>query len=298
MRYKEVWDDGKVNIEKLLQDALWIAFAAIVILISFAIGLQIWGGWHDEWSGWNAQFSVSDGVCNIAVIPIEGDIVGYATADYTDDEGNITEYGGTVADDIVQKIRIAENDPNINGILLRINSGGGWIVASSIIADAVAASPLYTVALIRDIGASGAYLAATAADAIVASPMSDVGSIGITMSYLDYSKKNAEEGIQFIPLASGPYKDAGYPDKSLTPGERALFERDIKMAHDEFVRMVAENRDVPVEKVAALADGSTLPGTLAFEAGLIDALGNQETARTWFAGYLGTPEEQVLFCEW
>ena len=151
-------------------------------------------------------------------------------------------------------------------------------------------------AYIVDSGASAAYLIASAADTIIASPFSDVGSIGITMSYLDYSAQNAAQGIEYISLASAKYKNYGDPDKPLTEEERALFERDLSVWHEALVAEVAENRNLPIEKIAKLADGSSMPGKLALEAGLIDAVGNREVARVWFANQLGMSPEEIVFC--
>jgi protease-4 len=146
-------------------------------------------------------------------------------------------------------------------------------------------------------GASGAYLAATGADTIIASEISDVGGIGITMSYLDNVAENQTLGLNYNELTSAPFKDSGSPDRELSEEERALFEKHLAIYHDVFVREVSENRNLPYEKVAELADGSTLPGALAKEAGLIDTLGDQETAREWFAETLGIEASEVVFCE-
>jgi len=158
-------------------------------------------------------------------------------------------------------------------------------------------SRLPNVALIREIGTSGAYLAATGADTIYASPFSDVGGIGITMSYLDNSQKNSFEGLQYQELTSAPFKDYGSPDKPLTEAERALFQRDLAEYHNTFVAQVASNRNISTTEVERLADGSALPGTLALEEGLIDHLGNQESTRSWFAEQLGIDQSEVIFCE-
>jgi protease-4 len=71
----------------------------------------------------------------------------------------------------------------------------------------------------------------------------------------------------------------------------------LKIYHDEFVKQVAENRGMPIEDVMTLADGSTMPGSLALEAGLIDSLGDRETVREWFAQELGLDSEEVVFCQ-
>lgn len=277
--------------EKLKIITLW----ALAIIIVFAVGLRIFGSWHDEWSGYNASTMISDGSCNIAVIPITGDIIPYAGADQ-DGSGNELP-PSTNPDDTLATLRWAENDPNVLGVLARIDSSGGTPVASEIITNGFKNSSLPIVALIRETGTSGAYLLATGAETIIASPFSDVGSIGITLSYLENTLKNTKEGLQYVSLASAKFKDYGNPDKPLTSAERDLIERDLKIWHEQFVKEVAENRNLPIEQIAKLADGSSMPGALALENNLVDALGDQETARTWFAEQLEISPEEVVFCE-
>jgi len=254
-----------------------------------------YGMWHDEWSGYNASWNenVSDGVCNIAVASVSGGITTISGATTTEEEDSFI----TNADDVIALLRSAEADLNVLGVIINIDSLGGAPVASELIANALKNLSLPTVALIREFGTSGGYLAATGADTIIASPFSDVGSIGVTLSYLENWEKNAKEGLRFVSLSSGKYKDYGNPDKPLTAEERTLLERDLKIYHDQFVKEVSENRNLPIEDISKLADGSSMPGELALQNKLIDALGDQETARAWFAGELGISNEEVIFCE-
>jgi len=280
----------------IVQDIVRLVAIAVIGLAAFWAGLWMWGNWNDEWSGFNAQFTASDGYCNIAVVPITGDIT---TLPYPEDDtvGPASQYPIAVVDDILYQLRLAESDPYIEGILVRIDSLGGTPVASEILADALKASPLPVAALIREFGTSGGYLAATGADTIFASPLSDVGSIGITMSYLENVGKNTKEGLRYVQLSSAPFKDYGDPNKPLTAAERALIERDLKIYHEEFVRQVAANRDMPVKEVTKLADGSSMPGELALENGLVDVLGNQAAIRSWFAAEIGVSADDITFCE-
>lgn len=283
---------------KTIRQEILLIFAwAITTLVVFFIGLWGYGAWHDEWSGYNASWEISDGSCNIAILPIAGDIIPYpgANKDGTTFEKELPPTSNP--DDVLVLLRKAEEDPNILGVIVRIDSLGGTPVASELIANALKNLSLPTVALIRESAASGGYLAATGANHIIASPFSDVGSIGITMSYLEDWEKNTKEGLRFISLSSGKFKDYTNPDKPLTADERALLERDLKIYHDQFVKEVSENRNLPIEDVARLADGSSMPGELALQNKLIDALGDQETARAWFAGELGKSSEEIIFCE-
>lgn len=275
------------------------AYYGAALLVLFVAGLWIFGVWHDEWSGYNASVAVSDGVCNIAVLPIVGEIVptAGAKAAWDGEESGSAQSLTTNPDDTLALLRRAENDSQILGVLVRIDSGGGTPVAGEIMATGFKNSSLPVAALIREVGASSAYLIATGAETIIASPLSDVGSIGITMSYVENTEKNKKEGLHFVSLASGRFKDYMNPDKPLTQEERALLERDLKIYHDQFVKEVAENRHLPLEDVAKLADGSSMPAELALKNKLIDQLGNQGTARLWFAEKLGINAVDVVFCE-
>jgi len=277
------------------QEIKIIAIRVVVALIAFYVGLWIFGLWHNRWSGYNASLTISDGECNIAVIPIMGDIIPYAGADQN---GSWSEMPpSTNADDVLATLYKAENETNILGIFVRIDSSGGSAVASEIISNGFKRSLLPVATFIREGANSGAYLAATGANTIIASSFSEIGSIGVNMSYLDKTAKNAKDGLQYIQLTSARFKDYGDPDKPLTFAERSLLERDLKIYHDHFVKIVSENRNLPVEQVAKLADGSSMPGSLALENGLIDFLGDQETARDWFAEKLEISPKEVIFCE-
>jgi protease-4 len=200
-------------------------------------------------------------------------------------------------EDVEYLMQFAEADPYVLGVLAEIDSYGGSGAGAELIANRLKSSSLPVAASVRESAISAGYLIATGADTIFASPFSDVGSIGITMSYLDNSLQNEDQGLEFISLASGKYKDAGTPDKPLTAEERALFERDLRIWHDVFVQAVAENRNLRLADVQALADGSSMAASLALQHGLIDAIGTREDARAWFAEKLEIPVEEVVFCE-
>jgi len=269
--------------------------ASIALVFVFAASLEIYGSWHDEWSGYNASAYISDGQCNIAVIPIDGEITTFPYGSETEDGGYASV--GTSMTDTLLAIDTAEfYDPNIKGMLMLIDSPGGSPSASKMIADALQKSELPVAAFILDYAASGGYYIATGADTIIANPFADIGSIGVTMSYLDYSRQNEEQGIDFVSLSSGKFKDYGNSDKPITEEERALFERDLKIHHDTFVKEVAENRQLPLEDIAKLADGSSLPAPLALEAKLIDSIGETSDVYAWFAGQLGMSVDEVVFC--
>lgn len=270
-----------------------VVLVALLIPALFYASLMIWGDWHDEWSGYNASNLLGDGYCNIAVLPIMGEVHSYGTI--YDEYGN--EIVSTNMSDALTLLSKAETEPGILGVLALIDSPGGSAAAAQLITSELQKSIMPNAAYIVDSGNSAAYLIASGADTIIASPFADVGSIGVTMSYLDYSKQNAQEGIEYVSLSSGKFKDYGSQDKPLTAEERTLLQRDLSIWHDEFVKQVATNRNIPVEDVTKLADGSSMPGKLALDTKLIDALGDKEIARKWFAEQLKLPMEEVVFCQ-
>lgn len=239
--------------------------------------------------------------CNVLKVPVYGEMVTIrpTLSSSSPEEGEEgvgpSDTMLSVSTEIEETLRAASQDPSIKGLLVDIDSGGGGAVAGVEVAAAIARFGKPSVAVIHEVGASSAYLAASAADIIFASEESAVGSIGVTGSYVEQVKKNEKEGVTYHQLSSAPYKDVYSPDKLLTENERALIMRDIKISHDNFVRDVAEYRGLPVEKVAVLADGWAPLGKAALEAGLIDRIGGTEEALGYLAEALG--EEPVL-CTW
>ena len=154
-------------------------------------------------------------------------------------------------------------------------------------------SPLPTAALIGSVGASAAYVAATGANVIIASDYAEVGSIGVTQSYVQQATQDQKNGLEFIPLATGPFKDMGNPDNPITPAQRALYARDNAIFLNIMVGQIAQNRGMATDTVLALADGSAMPASLALKHGLIDIVGDIDTAQKFFEQRTGG---KVVFC--
>ncbi len=266
------------------RDIALIVFKAIVVVVTiFAIIGTITFFYETD-------LGISDGTCNVAVLPVEGEIWPY--------------YGLTDAPLIVTPeatetfFSTAEADESIEAVLIEVNSPGGTPVAAERIAQRLRSSTKPVVGMIGDIGASGGYMIAAASDYLIASPMSMVGSIGVTMSYLEYSQQNEDGGIEYVELNTGKFKNSGSPDKPLTDEERELFQRDLDEIHTEFVNMVAKYRNLPEEKVRELADGSTLNGVRARDAGLVDEVGGRAEAKNALATLLQKDPSDIVFCEY
>lgn len=223
--------------------------------------------------------------CNVLGLNIHGMLLTYVPPGNEDDP--LSDKDVTGSEDIASAIRHVQDDADIKGIILEIDSGGGMPVAGEEIADALKASAKPTVAVIRQSGASAAYWAATGADKIFASKNSDVGSIGVTMSYLE----NIDKDKKWVDLSTGKYKDTGDPDKPLTEDERQLLLRDLNVVYQNFMQAVSDNRNISLDKVKAVADGSTVLGDKAKSLGLIDEIGSWDQAEKYLGEQIGEKPE-------
>ena len=235
------------------------------------------------------------GDCNVAGIELRGGLITYIP-----NENMECSYGECYqlvdevsSEDIVFAIKEAENNNSVKAIILEIDSVGGSPVAAEEVANALKKAEKPTIAMIRDFGISAAYYAATGADIIFASANSDVGSIGVTMSYLDSVNKNQKDGLTYNQLSAGKFKDTFDPDKLLTAEEKQLIMRDVKILHEDFIKAVAENRNLDIEKIRQLADGSSMLGEMALENGLIDRIGSFYEVKGYIKEKIG---EEVEIC--
>ncbi|MAG16274.1 signal peptide peptidase SppA [Candidatus Woesearchaeota archaeon] len=181
--------------------------------------------------------------------------------------------------EIVSNLKKAEENTKIKAILIDINSPGGSAVASEEIATAIKSSEKPVVALIRDLGTSGAYWAASSSDSIIASPLSITGSVGATAAYLEFSELMKKYGVGYERLVSGEFKDAGAPFRKLSEEERELFQEIIELTGNYFAQSVKENRKLSDETVEAISSGRIYTGQQAKELNLIDEFGNIEKAK-------------------
>jgi protease-4 len=190
----------------------------------------------------------------------------------------VVEITGLIATStpILKQLKEFRENQAIRAIVVRINSPGGAVGPSQEIMEEINKTKKVkkVVASCGSLAASGGYYIASAADLIMASPGSATGSIGVIMQLTNVEQLTKKLGVDFYDIKAGALKDMGSPFKPLTPEERAVFQSLLNNIHEQFIKDVAKNRKLPVEKVRALADGRVFTGQEAKENGLVDALGN------------------------
>jgi len=266
-----------------------VIFASLIIIKDEILGQPDFSVSEDDLTD---NSSVEEFTCNVLGIELHGELLTYIPPTDTDTD-DIAVSDSTASEDIVLIIEDAEKDESIKAILLEVDSYGGYVVAGEEVADALRRAIKPTVVLIREGGASAAYMAASGADVIFASKNSDVGGIGVTMSYLDYVQQNQREGLAYVSLSSGKFKDTGDPNKPLSQEEKNLLMRDVNIVHKNFVKTIADNRKLNIEQVEALADGSTMLGGMALENSLVDKIGGMPEVTDYLEEKIG---EGVEIC--
>ncbi len=200
---------------------------------------------------------------------------------------------------IKEELMHAAEDDRIKGLVLRINSPGGTVTASDVIYHELRLfkekRKVPIIASIMDVGASGGYYVAAAADKIVAHPSSVTGSVGVIMLTMNARGLMEKVGLEATAVTSGPKKDMGSPFRAMTPEERAIFQSVIDSFYDRFLTVVRENRRfLSPEEVRKLADGRIYSGEQAKTLGLVDSIGYLDDAIEMAKRQAGLKDARVV----
>lgn len=173
----------------------------------------------------------------VALIPVLGSLVNRGA--WLDASSGLTSYEGTIA-----QIRDAAADPSVATIVLDIDSPGGEAGGMVGIASAIRAAreQKRVVAVVDDMAASAAYGIASAADEIVVSETSVVGSIGVVLLHLDRSAELAAQGVKPTLIHAGAHKVDGNAYGPLPEAVRADMQARVNQIYESFLATVAAGR--------------------------------------------------------
>lgn len=207
---------------------------------------------------------------NVAVVVAVGDIL------------NGTQPPGTIGgDSTAALLRRALKDESVKAVVLRVDSPGGSLFASEVIAhevEALRAAGKPVVASMSSVAASGGYWISVVTDKIFASSTTVTGSIGIFGMFPTFQRTMELVGVATDGVGTTPLAGAFRPDREMSETSKQLFQLIIDNGYDDFITNVAEHRGMDKQAVDGVGQGQVWTGSDALEYGLIDELGDLDEA--------------------
>jgi protease-4 len=199
---------------------------------------------------------------------------------------------------VVQQLKKFADDDSIKAIILHVNSPGGGVAASEEIYREVKRirddKKKRIVAAIETVGASGAYYVSSATNKIYADNGSIVGSIGVIAQWVNYAELLQWAKLKDITMKAGEFKDTGSPTRDITPAEREYLQGMIDNMHGQFIKAVADGRNMKFEDVKSIANGKVWTGQQAVPMKLVDQVADFQAAVEDTAKSVGIKGEPTL----
>lgn len=202
---------------------------------------------------------------------------------------------GFIGDDrkLAEALDRIGRDGQVRAVIVAIDSPGGSVAGGEGLHASLTrlAERKPVVATMAGTAASAGYMVALPAARVFARESTITGSIGVVLQTIDASELMARLGLRGDALASGAFKAQPNPFQPLSEEARAQLMRVVRDLHEQFIAMVAAGRNLPPDRVRALADGRVFTGREALGLGLVDAIGGERDARAWLAETRGVPAD-------
>lgn len=190
-----------------------------------------------------------------------------------------------IMDDLprLEKIQALIDDQNVKAIIVSINSPGGSVVGSETLYNKFkqAAKQKPVVAVLDSVAASGGYLAALGTNYIIAHNGTITGSIGVIIQTAEITELAKAIGVKFESFKSNPLKALPNMTEKTSEEARESIMDVVYSTHEYFIEQVSLSRNIPKERIRAIADGKIFSGPQALELGLVDMIGSYEDAVNW-----------------
>ena len=200
-------------------------------------------------------------------------------------EGQILDSGneGIVGSQVIKTINKIHKNEDVKAVVLRVNSPGGSANASEQIWHAVTtlqAKGLPVVVSMGDYAASGGYYISCSADYIYAEPTTLTGSIGIFGTVPNFSKIREKVGLDIDEVSTNKHSslEANMIYKGMNAQEYALMQGMVERGYELFTSRCAAGRKMTQEAIKKIGEGRVWLGKDAVEIGLVDELGNINSA--------------------
>ena len=191
--------------------------------------------------------------------------------------------------------KIGEND-SVEALILSIDSPGGSVVGSEILYESIrkVAEKKPVVAVMRNVAASGGYMAAIAADHIIARGNTITGSVGVIAQMPNAHQLLDRLGVSMLEVKSGPLKAQPSPfnpvDEKVVDAQQAM----VAESFDWFLNLVTERRTLSNTAVEQVTAGGVFTGRQAKAIALIDGLGGEEEALAWLEEQKDIPADRKV----
>ena len=184
------------------------------------------------------------------------------------------------------------DDDAVKAVVLRLDSAGGTAVGGEALYLSLRslAQEKPVVAVLGTTATSAAYMAALAADRVLAREASITGSIGVLFQTAEFTALLEEIGVRAEAIRSGPLKAKPTIYEQLDDPTRNVMRSVVSDTYELFLRLLMERRSLDRETALTLADGRVFTGRQAVQAGLVDAIGGEDEARAWLAQAHGVLE--------
>ena len=208
-------------------------------------------------------------------------------------------FGGSAItpDEVRSYLHRASADLTVRAIVIRIDSPGGDPSACQEIVYEMERVKKPIVISMRSMATSGGYYISAPASKIVALPSTQTGSIGVITQIPDVKGLFDKIGVRMEVLKAGKYKDMYAGMRALTDEEKALVQKTTDQIYEQFVDVIVKGRHMDRQKVLELADGRIYTGVEAKTLGLVDELGDVQTAIDIAAKLAGVASPQPEYYE-
>ncbi|MGD0767519.1 MAG: signal peptide peptidase SppA [Tepidisphaeraceae bacterium] len=228
----------------------------------------------------------------VAIVEVEGDLLDQRA-------GGLFQAGENPLSLFAQELDQIADDDSVKAVVLRVNSPGGSVTTSDTMYDVLlrfrAKTHKPVVAAAMEVDASGAYYVSCAADRIVVSPTSIVGSIGVIFESFNIETTLDRIGVEVNAIKSAPLKDMGSPYKHLTPQARQVMQDMVDEYYGRFKNVVATSRGIKDSAALdAVTDGRVFSGDRAVALGLADQTGRLDDAIDLARKLANVPAGEVI----
>jgi protease-4 len=254
--------------QRKIMTAILVLLALTALIAIIDISLKI-----DKKNKSDFKMSFRDFGKGIEIVRIEGPI------EMSDGSKTFGIPQGT--ESIIKQLSNIENNSDIKGVVLRINSPGGTVAATQEIYEKIwklRKKNIIIVASMGDVAASGGYYVASACNYIMANYGTITGSIGVIAYSPNLKRLFDKLGIEMNVIKSGKYKDILSSHRDITQAERTLIQEMIDQTYNKFIKDIALGRNMNQEDILPIADGRVMNGETALNHKLIDQLGTFEDA--------------------